>query len=160
MKLNGLELVIVLVFVVGGIGSGYGFDVPVHDKITAAAANGASGLANYLQDNNITLLREYYGLYEPTPAIGLNVEALIRYGSIEEDGDAIDAGGARSLNHFYDPTTKHGLSVGGGDLGLPSQTWGTLSNAVNPTLRFGGFNVYAWQNARSYQSNSIVTPWL
>jgi hypothetical protein len=41
-----------------------------------------------------------------------------------------------------------------GPLGLPSEKWGTISNAIN--IYKGGFNEYAWQNCRAYQSNSIV----
>jgi len=79
-----------------------------------------------------------------------------------EDNNMVDNGGSRSLNHFYDPISKQGLTVPVfGHLGIPSETWGTIRNVENhPAISaiaggVGGTNEYAWQNARAYQEGSI-----
>jgi len=161
MKLNNHKFVICLLLLLSNILSTYAFDVPVHAKITEVAVNGCTGFWNYLQDNNFDPQKQYYGAFPAFPSSGLTnlwitASNLIRNGSMWEDGANIDSGGDRPLNHFYDPTTKQGLSLSGVSLGLPSKTWATTSNAVNPALIGGGFNEYAWQNARGYQSNSIA----
>jgi hypothetical protein len=152
-----------LLFLLSWLRASYGFDVPVHAQITGAAFSGCSGFGNYFADNNISAEKLYTGVLDwnpdfDFPEIGVTASELVVDGSIWEDGSGIDAGGSRSLNHFYDPTTKQGLSIVAGVVsGLPSKTWASISNAVNPGLIGGGFNQYAWQNARAYQSNSIVS---
>ena len=70
-----------------------------------------------------------------------------------------DAGGWRSLNHFYDPLdTKYGkgLSDFAPDIrvleGTNSFAWASISNCAGiPANGLNPVNIWSWQNARSYE---------
>jgi hypothetical protein len=143
----------------------HGHDVPVHKAITKGAVAASTGFSRYLKDNNLQFAVFNAGLQNGVwTAYTASGEIIL--GSANEDdqndqdieGGGSDIGEARSLNHFYDPTTKLGLNAKIGSLhfaGLPSPLWATTYNIVDP-FKYGGMNVYSWQNARAYQSNSIV----
>ena len=139
-----------------------GHDVPVHRAITTSAVNSSKGFLLYLQDNNYTtntLFLYPKGQVGPPGGVMASAKGIalaqIVNGSAREDDAQEDEGGSRSLNHFYDPTTKKGLDTAIG--GRPSSEWATMFDDINWTPHWGGVNYYSWQNARVYQSNSIVS---
>jgi hypothetical protein len=137
---------------------GHAHDVPVHLKIAAAAVVQSANFQQYCSDNNIKDT-DLFLITHNNHQENNSAEVLVCAGAMWEDDNGLDAGSARSLNHFYDPTSKMGLHIRN-TLGsaLPSTNWGTQSNAAFSYLFFSGVNDYAWQNARSYQSNWIVQP--
>ena len=144
--------------------SGFCFDTPVHFQITIAAVKGSTGFSNYLQDNSIAKSKQYpgvvpLGLPGSNPYYPPTASGLIEDGSVWEDNRVLDTGGLRSLNHFYDPISKRGLSLlwpwRSETYGLPSVAWASTNNIANP-FNPPDFNQYSWQNARAYQSNAIV----
>jgi uncharacterized membrane protein len=142
------KLIHFLVGFIATLASAFAHDVPVHQKITIAVVAGSSNFNAYLLDNNISGAYSYSSFgTNSTPS------NLIVLGSMWEDNNMVDNGGSRSLNHFYDPISKQGLTVPVfGHLGIPSETWGTIRNVENhPAISaivggVGGTNEYAWQN--------------
>jgi hypothetical protein len=84
----------------------------VHERISAGAAQGATGLRQFLDD--VLSAAEREGPHDrddpnesPKSPVG-----WMQYGSFREDdyNELDDFGGIRVFNHFYDPITLKGLS--------------------------------------------------
>jgi hypothetical protein len=133
----------------------FGHDVPVHRLITENAVDSAfdysSAYTAFL--DNIS-----------TDCPASDAKNSIIEGSAREDDPVSayslkDAGGWRSLNHFYDPLDKtygKGLSDFAPDLrvleGTNSFAWGSISNCAG--IAANGLyptNIWSWQNARGYE---------
>jgi hypothetical protein len=102
----------------------------------------------------------------------------MKIGSAKEDDPnsyfpppASNAGGYRSLNHFYDPIHLTGLSdtlpswiVPKQFIGQDSITWASISNGAGVPITIFGFgiantsptNQWSWQNARNYRGIGYV----
>jgi len=91
----------------------------------------------------------------------LPVYWMVQGSAHEDDKDAPgDAGGKRSLNHFYDPVHKIGLTDRPFNpplpLGRDSFFWATTTNAPGLDIGFpvnneGTFNIWSWKNTRGYE---------
>jgi len=131
--------------------SAFGHDQIVHEAITVKAA--ASAYADSPACASfIDVISTDLALKDATNSI--------RIGSYDEDfkNDEDPIGGYRSINHFYDPITKLGLSenpwpIHNFVIGQNSFVWGSISNSpgVNSFLGSGKYNKWAWPNARYYE---------
>ncbi|MFO1511519.1 MAG: hypothetical protein U1F83_01165 [Verrucomicrobiota bacterium] len=135
----------------------FGHERPVHRRITEAAAESAnvtgSAYADFLQSVS-------------SEVIAADAKASLSDGSDFEDNLRQDAGGMRSLNHFYDPLTGLGLSniplddriVVNGQVvpvGRDSFSWASTRDCPGVDiwldgigLNAGKYNIWSWQNAR------------
>jgi hypothetical protein len=143
-------------------------EVVVHQQITLHAASllaqmstGYNALLNTITFQNPYGLLPIGGDYRPP--IGWMTE-----GSMREDDQNQDAGGKRSLNHFYNPLNGRGLSDippirgDGEDLyGRPSFIWAALFNEPGlnvtfPTKNINTWNEWSWQNVRQYELQGLT----
>ena len=149
MKITRCFLLIVFVFCECEL---FGYDQDVHRKITENAA-----------DSALSFSPTYKSFFDVT-APGINpsqARVALSDGSFNEDLRDKDAGGARSLNHFYDPIHKIALSDRGWPwspamLGRNSFDWASISNEPGvdvgwPVSNTGTYNTWSWQNARYYE---------
>ena len=128
-------------------------DQPVHVAITDAAVDSVSASPSiYVDFLNIV-----------SSDISASAARLdLSQGSFHEDDRDKDAGGKRSLNHFYDPLTGLGLSetpLGGGPpLGVDSFTWASRLNGAGISLSYNPnpINEHSWQNARNNEWNGLT----
>jgi hypothetical protein len=75
----------------------FGHEQVVHQEITAKAAEAAN--------NNSATFNGFIGLISSDGRSLQDAEQSMVDGSFDEDFADKDAGGKRSLNHFYDPLT-------------------------------------------------------
>lgn len=149
-------------------GAAWSHDVPVHILITRAAAQTAYG--------NSLAFEDFLGTVSTgNGASDINyglAESYLTAGSAYEDGPFTDpynvpkeAGGYRSLNHFYDPLdTKYGkgLSDSPPDVrsvkGTNSFAWASVSNCmgVNLSINPHPVNLWSWQNARAFEWTGLT----
>jgi hypothetical protein len=135
-----------------------GHDIPVHQAITYRAQQSA-------RDGS-----QAYGAFVNVFATGNDFDAatnaMVQGSTLEDNKDEPgDLGGKRSLNHFYDPLSRLGLSNIPPDdrtrtpIGQNSFVWASTLNC-NGVDFYGlaglGRNVYthnawSWQNARGYE---------
>jgi len=134
----------------------FAHDVPVHQQITANAA-----------DTALTFSAAYAGFLSTVSgdiAIADARKSLIEGSAREDDPVSFsspqDGGHFRSLNHFYDPLDQvygKGLSDDIPDrrklLGTNSFAWASVFNGFGITLSYNPnpINTWSWQNARSNQ---------
>ncbi|MDB6110874.1 MAG: hypothetical protein JWR69_2624, partial [Pedosphaera sp.] len=117
-------------------------DVIVHQSITANAVASAATDSTPYKHFLVTIASDY----SSKKAAG-----MMKGGSGSEDDIDVDAGKKRSLNHFYDPVRKIGLTdwLDGRD----SFFWASVSNATGLNIRqnLNSSNVWSWPNARGYE---------
>lgn len=142
----------------------FGHDQPVHFLITLNAATAAL-------NNSPSYAAFMNAISQDVPYLGPNgATNSMAWGSWFEDNNEApgDAGGRRSLNHFYDPLDiiyYKGLSDSPTDnrmvVGTNSFLWGSTSNCVGynfPGVTWFDFgrnenteNIWSWPNARGYE---------
>jgi hypothetical protein len=153
-----------------------GHEKEVHKEITDAATT-------YVASNSQGYISFINTISDPT-GISLSLTDLggapktpkewMTFGSFHEDDiDAPgDAGGIRSVNHFYDPFTKQGLSDWpfpnfAGVLGQNSFFWASTAECpgidikivgpwVLPIYNTGTYNVWSFPDARQYQWRGLT----
>lgn len=132
----------------------FAHDVPVHWTITvnatASALDDSSAYANFL--NTIS-----------SDCNAITATNAMVFGSGREDapikGIPLDAGGKRSINHFYDPLdTKYGKGLSDIPpdiryvIATNSFRWGSVSNCFGLQVVEGiTSNQWSWPNARGYE---------
>jgi hypothetical protein len=136
-----------------------GHDVPVHQIITQnAAASALTYSSSYKSFFDVVSSDISYDKAVAPMVLGSGFEDNR---NVDENGNK-DVGGARSLNHFYDPTKNPpvGLSDRGWPfspalLGKPSFDWASVFNEPGIDVAFLGIpinvgttNIWSWQNAR------------
>lgn len=143
----------------------FAHDQIVHQEITAHAENAAYADSSAYADFINTISSDIPRLPQPNQKGGV-FQSMVD-GSYDEDWADQDAGGKRSLNHFYDPLTGLGLSETppdkpyAGGIGNPSFLWASTSNCIG--INFPGVtrfnfgenentsNIWSWPNARGYE---------
>jgi hypothetical protein len=136
----------------------FAHDIVVHEHITLSAVLSAETYSTGFNAFLATIMNDCT-LQQAT--------GLMEVGSALEDNNDQDAGGKRSLNHFYDTLDASfgkGLSDTPPDqrikAGLSSFVWAYTSNCVGYNYTaFGSYgrinvnttNIWSWQNARGYE---------
>jgi hypothetical protein len=156
MKTN--KLIVLLAFSLGlSMCKMFGHDVPVHRLITLNASESAYDRSS-----------AYHSFFDVTSSDLPFADAtnFMVIGSAREDDKLKDdpIGGNRSLNHFYDPINKRGLTDWGWPVSVLRQTplgqnsfdWSSISNAAGVNVgslinKNGTYNIWSWQNARYYE---------
>ena len=136
----------------------FGHDIPVHRRITENAAE--SAVANSPAYFGFIDVISSDFAYQAVTNSMIDGSGFEDNRNIDVNGNN-DVGGARSLNHFYDPIHKVGgeaigLTVAGVALGRNSFDWGSISNETGvdvgwPVSNEGTYNIWSWQNARYYE---------
>jgi hypothetical protein len=147
---RGLHILTVSLGLCGTVALGH--DVPVHRRITQkAAASALAGSAGFTK---------FLATVSADCDLAAATNYLVEGSAREHDPDANhpkDAGGYRSMNHFYDPLTRRGLSDAPPDFrslqGTNSFTWASVSNCAGLSLSYNPnpTNAWSWQNARGYE---------
>jgi hypothetical protein len=139
----------------GAISPSSGHEREVHDQITRHAEASAFTLS--------TSYSAFLATISSDCTRPVAVDSMAE-GSIREDDNVWRGdGGFRSFNHFYDPTTRLGLSDFPVDyrispFGVDSFTWASTRNCPGINFRVAGlpanvntYNRCSWQNARDGQ---------
>jgi hypothetical protein len=162
-----LKLILVSVLCIYG-GASFGHERAVHRQITENAADSAAAASlNYSAFINVVSGDNFQMS---------DARQYMSEGSFQEDNLRTDEGGFRSLNHFYDPLTRLGLSniplddrlkdtITGQfvSVGKDSFTWASTLNCPGIDIYVEGIglnantrNIWAWQNARDYEWHGLT----
>ena len=144
----------ILVFCLGLYScAAFAHDVPVHKAITINAAESAF--------DNSPAYTNFFNVVSSDVVMAAATNAMVLGSALEDNIDIKgDAGGARSLNHFYDPTknppiglTDTGWPFSPTPLGRDSFSWASISNVtgINILVNENTTNIWSWQNARGYE---------
>jgi hypothetical protein len=140
-------------------------DIPVHWAITFHAQESA-------RDNSSSYV-DFLSTISSDISFVQMTNSMVAGGGTEDNRNVnldggVDVGGARSMNHFYDPIHKSGGKAIGltisplGAVGRNSFDWGSISNETGvdvgfPVYNKGVYNIWSWQNARGYERSGLTS---
>ncbi|MEK7226372.1 MAG: hypothetical protein AAB221_11940, partial [Bacteroidota bacterium] len=136
MKLKHIIFVVLVCFL--SVNYGYGYEVNVHEAITA------SGVTNSLINDSLLKMGFSKGVDEPIS--GMQVRYWIAEGSIKEDEHISPLVTARYLNHFYNPLNNSGLADPPFYGMASSYDWGSNHS----------YNSWTWRKARDYFYHGLI----